>query len=100
MSIFIGKSGQNIFDIAFMCYGEYNVLKLMAENSFITDVNYTDFAGKKINYTAVKNNASFYNGLSHKIMNTGTFITKSIGDFLLKEDGFYILQENGDKIIL
>ena len=73
MSIFIGKTGQSIYDVAFMCYGEYDVLKLMSENSFITDVNYSDFGGKTINYTSVNNNASFFNGLSNKIMNTGAF---------------------------
>lgn len=100
MSIFIGKSGQNIFDVAFMCYGNYDVLKLISENSFINDVNYTDFAGKTINYTSVKNNASFYNGLNNKIMNTGAFIITTSGNFLLQENGFFLLQENGDKIIL
>ena len=101
MSVFIGKNGQSVYDVAFMCYGEYDVLKLMSENSFITDVNYSDFAGKTINYTSVKNNASFFNGLTNKIMNTGVFVpTYSLSNFLLKEDGFYILQENGNKIIL
>ena len=71
MSLIIAKTGQNIFDVAFTCYGEYNVLKLMAENSFITDLAYTDFAGKTINFTPTKNNASFAQGLSKKIMNTG-----------------------------
>ena len=37
----------------------------MSENSFISDVNYSDFGGKTINYTSVNNNASFFNGLSN-----------------------------------
>ena len=73
MSIFISKSGQSIFDVAFMCYGEYDVLKLIKENPFISDVNYSYFGGKTINYTSTKTNGSYANGLSSRIMNTGSY---------------------------
>ena len=73
MSVFIGKSGQSIFDVAYMCYGQYDVLKLISENPFISDVNYSDFGGKKINYTPVNTNGSYVNGLSSRIMNTGAY---------------------------
>ena len=62
-----------------MCYGEYDVLKLMSENSFITDVNYTDFAGKTINYTAKLNNAQYALGLLKKVANTSNNINLNEG---------------------
>lgn len=97
MKTLVGSTGQNIFDIAFMCYGSYDVLKLMSENPFITDLSYNDFAGKTIQYTPVKNNATFANGLSSGAVNTGN---KTISRYLLQENGFYLLQENGFNILL
>ena len=96
MSIFIGKSGQSIFDVAFMCYGEYDVLKLIKENSFITDVNYSNFGGKTINYTGSKTNGSYANGLNSQIMNTGSYnasyVITSNKQF---QDGLYFEFQDG-----
>lgn len=93
MSTITGKEGQSIYDVAFMCYGTYDILKLMSENTFITDINYSDFAGKTINYTPVKNNGSFVMGLQNKIINTGTLIKER-----LVWDGKFIIWDGVNKL--
>lgn len=94
MSKLIGKTGQSIFDVAFMCYGSYDVLRLMSENPFIEDLNYSDFAGKTISYTPVNNNATFVLGLENKIINTGIGVKNNY-----VWDGEFVLWDGTDKVI-
>lgn len=82
MKTIIASQGQSIFDLAFICYGSYDVLKLMQENPFITDLTYTDFAGKTIKYTPTNNNATFANGLSSRVVNTGNLIEKGTSNIV------------------
>lgn len=95
--ILIGKENQSIQDIAFICYGSYDVVRLMKENPWITDINYQDFAGKQITYTVDKNNGTYALGLSSSIPSTSKTIQI---DGLLQENGYFLLQENGFKILL
>lgn len=97
MNFLIGKESQSIFDIAFICYGSYDVLRLVSENDFITDLNYSDFSGKKISYTSTNNNAKFILGLENKTPNTGN--TK-ISKYRLLEGNGYRLLENGNYRLL
>jgi hypothetical protein len=85
MKTIIASQGQSIFDLAFICYGSYDVLKLMQENPFIKDLTYTDFAGKTIKYTPTNNNATFANGLSSRVVNTGNL---NVNDWILY-NGFW-----------
>ncbi|CAB4126655.1 hypothetical protein UFOVP87_3 [uncultured Caudovirales phage] len=68
---FTAKDGMSIYDIAFMCYGAYDILKLINENPWITDVNYSEFAGKTITYTSDSNNVLSALNLTNKIASTG-----------------------------
>lgn len=90
---FIGKRGMSIYDIAFMCYGNYDILKLINENPFITDVNYSDFAGKTINYTIDKNNTLFALGLTNNVSNTGVIVNNNF-----VWDGHYIIWDGTYKL--
>src|ERR1035437_7551417 len=99
MKSFVAQSGQSIFDLAYMAYGDSSaIFQLLVENPTLS-MN-TPFAGKSINYTPTIN-ANFAKQQLRTMVIATSWQDNVNHDYLLKEDGSdFILEDGSGKIEL
>jgi hypothetical protein len=95
MRSFTAQSGQSIFDLASIAYGDCTaILQLKSENPSI-NISDNNFAGKTINYTPPANTNFSKTQLSGNVVATAWQDNFANTDYLLQEDGFDFDLESG-----
>jgi hypothetical protein len=99
----IATSGQSIYDLCLMTYGDLKYVYKLIQDSKIVSLNEPTLSGKEIIFDPMLvQDSLFYNALlrSGVVINTLSEQTQDKPLFLLQENRFYLLQENGFKIKL
>lgn len=95
MRSFVAQSGQNIYDIAAIAYGDSNaIFQLLNENPSL-NINANTYAGTTINYTPPVNNTNYAKQQLSTLKPATGIANNKVGDYLLQEDGFDFDLESG-----
>src|ERR1035437_51675 len=99
MKSFVAQSGQSIFDLAYMAYGDSSaIFQLLVEKPTLS-MN-TPFAGKRINYSSPINVNHAKQQLTSLVIAT-SWQDNVNHDYILQEDGSdFILEDGSGKIEL
>jgi hypothetical protein len=97
---FIAQTGQSVFDLASLAYGDNTaIIQLKTENPFL-DINSNNYGGLKINYTPTLN-SNYAKQQLIKLIPASACFKDNKNNYLQQEDGFdFELEDNSGKIEL